>query len=243
MNSNQPSSQVCSDYAISARERLQQLQKELLRGEPSSSPHLLLENFAHNAHEPGVGQVLAEALHEGFGSRISKITWQMLEEGIEQAAAKKMRKAIWEPSRIAFATLCLNIGAIDALRAVVQSRWPGIVPPDIMPSTESQWLNLLCTTRKDRDHPMFNPGAGLIALTAEIAAAKGGLLEHGYAAMELALEIDPDHSDVDDLLDDESPQGAYVRHFLMDRQIDASVVEAGLAPKDAPPDLRRNRTL
>lgn len=242
MNAKQSLPLEWSEYAISARDRLQELQKEIAKGGTSSSPYLLLSNFAHNANCAGVGQVLAEALHGGFGSHLAQVTWQILEEGIEQLSGEEDEAGYSEPHRISFGTLCIHLGAIDALRSVVQSRWPDIVPSDIMPSTESQWLNLLCSTQSEREHAMFDPSAGLAALTAEVAASKGGQLEHGYAAMELALEVDPEHSDIDELIDDESAEGAYVRQFLMDRKISASTNETGLVPKDAP-GQRRNRAL
>ena len=109
------------------------------------------------------------------------------------------------------------------------------------PSGRSQWLDLLCTTRTERNHPAFEGFEGHGGLVEVAAAAFTHFPGESLAGLELAWELDPEHVGFETLSESQSAEGAVVREFLMRKAIGQGAVKEPATATAAPAAARARR--
>lgn len=87
----------------------------------------------------------------------------------------------------------------------------------------SEWLDLLCTTSRERAGPKYKGPAltdGLVGIAAAYCGGPHSI--HATEAMGLAWEVDPAHPGFARLADESTVAGAFVRAFLADKGLSAA---------------------
>lgn len=190
---------------------------------------------------PGVPAFIRDTLHGRFGAYASQAAREMFLRGIDVSDPNSSTSVT-----MSVAGICLAHGTLDILREVALSGVPsaenlgGNLYPS--PPTPSRWLDLLCTTLRDRLHPSWTGFDenfdGLVGLAARHHQFWP---EHCEAALEVALEVDKDHRGFHLLVDEQSGAGAFVREYFMRRVINVAPcpVDAESAPAPLPARARR----
>lgn len=130
-------------------------------------------------------------------------------------------KGSYATQRMSLASFCVMNRRMDLLREVVKTCDLTMVPAEMRPANRSQLLDLLCTTKAERDHPSFAGLDGSYGL-AGLAAEHPNLGAFADEAMEFAWELNPEHDGFVELAEEASPEGSFVRSFLMRRGIAAA---------------------
>lgn len=175
---------------------------------------------------PSVAPFVAKLLSGGFGGDAALVGWRSFAARGLVIAGEDTPK----PVLASFAAYCMFRGRLDVLRHVVLDVPLDSVPPELRPPNRSQLLDLLCTTRADREHPSFQ-GLDAFSGLVGVAAANAGDCAHANEALELAWEVDCEHYGFDDLAEEASEEGAFVRSFLMNKGIEMAATPA---PEVAP---------
>ena len=158
---------------------------------------------------------VAKLLGGGLGADAALVGWRtVVARGIVIAGEDSPA-----PVRASFAAYCMFRGRLDILRQVALQVPLDSVPPEVRPSDRSQLLDLLCTTKSEREHPSFQ-GMDLISGLVGVAAANAKDCGHASEALQLAWEVNPEHCGFDDLAEEASEEGAFVRSFLMNKGIE-----------------------
>jgi hypothetical protein len=178
---------------------------------------------------------VAKLLGGGLGADAALIGWTVVARGIVIAGEESSN-----PVRASFAAYCMFRGRLDILRQVVAQVPLDSVPPEVRPADRSQLLDLLCTTKSEREHPSFEGMDGFPGL---VGVAAANAKDCGYAneALLLTWEVNPEHCGFEDLSEEASQEGAFVRSFLMNKGIElaaAPAPEVALQPSRARPSRR-----
>ena len=168
----------------------------------------------------GVPVFAAKVLHGEYGANAARTAWRELERGM--AAATGPMGAL----RMSFGAYCMAHGRLEILREVVKRGAPATVSAEMRPADESQWLDLLCTTSKEREHPAFEGFDATTGLVGVAAANACDFPEHCLEAMELAWDVNPHHPGFDELTEEASEGGAFVRSFLMNKGIEMAATQS-----------------
>jgi hypothetical protein len=182
--------------------------------------------FASLLNEEGatVAPFVVKVLSGGFGADAALACWsKVVARGIAIAGDESEN-----PVRAPFAVHCMFRGRLDILREVVLKVSLDAVPPGIRPPGRSQLMDLLCTTKSGREHPSFDGFDGFHGLVGA-AAMYAKDCPHAIAALELAWEVNPAHCGFDELAEEASEEGAFVRAFLMNKDIEMAAAPPSVA--------------
>lgn len=181
-----------------------------------------------------IAPFLTKLLSGGFGADAALVGWRSFAARGLVIAGEDTPNPVWA----SFAAYCMFRGrqGMDVLRQVVLQVPLESVPPELRPSDRSQLLDLLSTTRSEREKPSFEGMDNFNGLVGH-AAANAGDCQYANEAMQLVWEVNPKHRGFDALAQEASAEGAFVRSFLMNKGIE----EAGRLAAGEVPQVRRSR--
>jgi len=166
---------------------------------------------------PGVPEFVRGALHGRLGDAAGGLVWDLFLNGIHEPGADTANT-----SGQSLAGVCLAHGTLDVFREVVLSGAPARDGEPAWPSSRLHWLDLLCTTQSQRSHGAWDGLDESADRLVHLAATHGEFWpRHCAAALELAMEFDSNSLAIARFVDAPSAAGAFVRQFLMDRQLRA----------------------
>lgn len=181
---------------------------------------------------PSVPDFVVQVLHGRLGEPAAKAAWNLFGRGITVAGPDD------QDVRVSVAAFCMSNGTLDILCALAVAGVPPVVNRGMFGqrrANTSMWLDLLCTTQDERSHPQFEglvDHGGLV----ELAAVNHQTFhEHALEALELVWALDREHVGFDTLVEDPSPDGAFVRAFVMRKTLEASAAAAPALPAPSAP--------
>lgn len=189
-----------------------------------------------NAPSALVAPFMVKLLSGGLGEDTALVGWRGVVARGFVIAGEGTPKPVWA----SFGAYCMFRGRLDLLREVALNVPLEAVPPELRPPSRSQLLDLLCTTRTEREHASF-PGLDGHSGLPGVAAVHAGDCEHAMEALQLTWDVNPEHCGFSDLAEEASEEGAFVRSFLMNKGIElAAAASADVAPAPSRPRPKRS---
>ncbi len=186
--------------------------------------------------EPRAAQLVVELVHGKRGAEAARAAWKQIQAGIPLHNDAFVSQGT---TRYSLAARCLMHGTVATFESLVLAGVPDVVPEDLKPRNQTEWMDLLCSTNSERlAHKlelMTRPDQVSLGAVGEIATFADVSPECAQEAFEVVWRLAPHHPGFDALARESSEPGAAVRTFLMSKRMvqvaqELPVVEAPVAP-------------
>lgn len=186
-------------------------------------------------------QMAVDALQGKHGPEFSQFAWKSVQAGLPLHFEQFVSQGTM---RYSLAALCLMRGTVATFEAVVLAGAPEVVPTNLKPRNQVEWMDLVSSTDKERAalklELMTRPNMTPLGAVGEIATFADVFPAAAQEAFEVVWRLDPHHPGFHAAAQEPSEAGAAVRSFLMSKRMTqaAQDLPAGESPAASP---RRRR--